>query len=132
MLSLTPVADRSEVEKLFNENNIPCPEGAGAFVCREGGRVIAWCLYSLKKEIAVLAICCDDESLLDGLIRATLNFALLNGAETADFSRLPASCRKNLAPLGFLDPAPLSLADCFARPCRAETTGGANRVFKNQ
>ena len=114
MLEMKPVQDPAQVFALFEKEQIPCREGCGAFGIAQQGALIGYCLFRMDGAMQMLAVRCEDDALLDGLVRAALNHGSLSGAAEADFSALGGMVRGQLERLGYFRKEPLPIEWFFA------------------
>lgn len=123
MLEMKPVQNKNLILELFGKENVPFQEGCGAFGISERGDLAGYCLFRLEQSMRMLAVCCDDPFLLDGLVRATLNHGSLSGAAEADFSALEGQMRDRLNKLGYFQKEPLPIEWFFTscKPCKGVT-----------
>ncbi len=123
MLEMKPVQNKNLILELFEKENVPFQEGCGAFGISERGDLAGYCLFRLEQSMRMLAVCCDDPFLLDGLVRATLNHGSLSGAAEADFSALEGQMRDRLNKLGYFQKEPLPIEWFFTscKPCKGVT-----------
>lgn len=85
-------ADNNIKERLSASND--------AFCVFDGDDLSGVCEYTLTPPTAqIISIKCDDNTLKDGLVRQTLNFALDNGCPTAVFDD---NVRDELTAIGIL------------------------------
>lgn len=71
-------ADNNIKERLSASND--------AFCVFDGKALMGVCEYEITPaKVKILRLCCDDNTLKDGLVRQTLNFALDNGCAEAQF-----------------------------------------------
>ncbi|MDD3194079.1 MAG: hypothetical protein PHE47_09620 [Oscillospiraceae bacterium] len=106
--------------ELFQKEGMPCGEGCGAFGVTERESLLGYCLFCMDGPMRMLSVWCEDDFLLDGLVRATLNHGSLSGAEEADFSALSGPVRDKLEQLGYFRQEPLPIEWFFAncKPCK--------------
>lgn len=70
-------------KQFLNKNNIKNE----AYICTDGDKVLGICEYSTENGVLTLEnIISEDNSIADGLIRQTMNYALDNGNQTCKFS----------------------------------------------
>ena len=74
MLEMKPVQNKNLILELFEKENVPFQEGCGAFGISERGDLAGYCLFRLEQSMRMLAVCCDDPFLLDGLVRLRRTF----------------------------------------------------------
>ena len=123
MLEMKPVQNKNLILELFEKENVPFQEGCGALGISERGDLAGYCLFRLEQSMRMLAVCCDDPFLLDGLVRTTLNHGSLSGAAEADFSALEGQMRDRLDKLGYFQKEPLPIEWFFTscKPCKGVT-----------
>ena len=77
MITLGPLKDRNEAEKLFKQNNIEFKDNRNCLTAFDGKEIIGLSFYELDKEkMTVLAVLPNDDlGLADGILRSTLHIA---------------------------------------------------------
>ena len=87
MITVAPVNDKSEVNKLFEGVGKQADEYAGCVKAGDGADTLGFCLYELyEKGITVVYITPkEDLSLVDGILRATLHVAASRSAMDARY-----------------------------------------------
>lgn len=97
MLTLFPLSDKTETEKIYLEKGFEFCENSGCLLCKEGENVLGLCLYELTKEkMSVNYIEPEtDIALADGILRSTLHVAAENGVMNAFYGdNIAELCRK--------------------------------------
>ncbi len=94
MLRFLPVDSYEETKRIYEERAIPFAASAFAILAYDAGRTAGGCLFLLRGEIAEIShvwiVDTGEAFLLDGLFRATLNFALNREIGTARLSEKAA------------------------------------------
>ena len=77
MITLGPLRDRNEAEKLFTQHNIEFNDNRNCLTAFDGKEIIGLSFYELDKEkMTVLKVLpTDDLGLADGILRSTLHIA---------------------------------------------------------
>ena len=77
MLSLAPLKEKTEIEKIYKEKGFDYNEFSGCVLCKNGAEILGLCLYELtNKKITVNYIEPQaDLGLADGILRSTLHVA---------------------------------------------------------
>lgn len=100
MITVAPISSRAEIEKYYDSVNISFDENSGCVLAKTGEEVLGFCLYELtQRDITILYIePQNDLALADGILRSTLNIAVLRGIIDARYS----GCEELFEKLGFI------------------------------
>lgn len=77
MITLAPVSERKEIERLFTENSLTYTEFSGCVKASCGEDILGYSLYDLESDKMVIYIITPQDDLLfaDGILRSTLHIA---------------------------------------------------------
>ena len=86
MLTLKPTNDPALIKDLCEKNGLQFSENIKAFIAENNG-ICGYSLYYIKSNFVLVEIVdvFGDTALFDGIIRAVLNSAFLNGINIAKF-----------------------------------------------
>lgn len=85
MISVIPVKEKEETEKLFLSEGFNVTEKSGAVVAKSGNEVLGRCLYYLdERSIIILSVEPQEDLMLaDGILRSALHVAAERSAMDA-------------------------------------------------
>lgn len=100
MITVAHISSRAEIEKYYDSVNISFGENSGCVLAKTDEEVLGFCLYELtRRDITILYIePQNDLALADGILRSTLNIAVLRGIIDARYS----GCEELFEKLGFI------------------------------
>lgn len=88
MIALSPISDKSEINRMFLENGLEFTEFSGCVKAKCGEEVLGFCLYDLDKNgIVIYKIIPENDLMLaDGILRSTLHVAAERSIMNAFYS----------------------------------------------
>ncbi|MBR6903055.1 MAG: hypothetical protein IKN39_04110 [Clostridia bacterium] len=100
MITVAPISSRAEIEKYYDSVNLSFGENSGCVLAKTDEEALGFCLYELtQRDITILYIePHNDLALADGILRSTLNVAVLQGITDARYS----GCEELFEKLGFV------------------------------
>ena len=87
MIAVLPIRDKTEIEVYFEKAGLKARGNSGCVAAKSGNEILGYCLYELcEKYINIVYITPKDNlPLSDGILRATLNMAVLRNVVNARY-----------------------------------------------